>query len=71
MQQLLWLVANGTRLGHNGPKGTFLVNIKPESKYIFEILANTLETANKKYNTIIPWYIMKSKENNKDTTNFF
>ena len=64
-------MANGTRLGHNGPKGTFLVNIKPESKYIFEILANTLETANKKYNTIIPWYIMTSKENNKDTISFF
>lgn len=64
-------MVNGTRLGHNGPKGTFLVNIKPESKYIFEILANTLETANKKYNTIIPWYIMTSKENNKDTISFF
>lgn len=64
-------MVNGTRLGHDGPKGTFLVNVKPEPKYIFEILANTLEDKNRKYNTIIPWYIMTSKENNKDTINFF
>ena len=30
-----------------------------------------LEEANKKYDTVIPWYIMTSKENNSATVNFF
>lgn len=64
-------MGNGTRLGHNGPKGTFLVNIKPKPKYIFEILAETLKKANEKYNVQIPWYIMVSKENEKETIEFF
>ena len=64
-------MGNGTRLGHKGPKGTFLIDVKPKSKYLFEILANTLNRANEKYNTIIPWYIMTSRENNEETINFF
>ena len=49
MLLLPWQEECGTRLGYNGPKGTFLVNITPKPKYIFEILANTLEQANKKF----------------------
>ena len=61
----------GTRLGHDGPKGTFLLDVKPEPKYLFEILADGIKRANEKYGVVIPWYIMTSKENNKDTVNFF
>ena len=60
----------GTRLGHTGPKGTFKLDVYGKGKYLFEILADNLQEANKKYNTVIPWYIMTSKENNEDTVNF-
>lgn len=60
----------GTRLGHNGPKGTFKLDVYAKGKYLFEILAENLKEANKKYNTIIPWYIMTSKENNDATEEF-
>ena len=60
----------GTRLGHNGPKGTFDIGLESH-KSIFEILCDTLKSANEKYGVVIPWYIMTSKENNKDTVNFF
>lgn len=61
----------GTRLGHNGPKGTFLLEVQPESKYLFQIIAEGLQRANKEYNVILPWYIMTSTENNKQTIDFF
>ena len=60
----------GTRLGHSGPKGTFKLDVYGKGKYLFEILAENLKEANRKYNAIIPWYIMTSKENNKETVNF-
>lgn len=60
----------GTRLGHSGPKGTFKLDVYGKGKYLFEILAENLKDANKKYNTIIPWYIMTSKENNDETQEF-
>ena len=60
----------GTRLGHIGPKGTFKLDVYGKGKYLFEILAENLKEANQKYNTSIPWYIMTSKENNKETVEF-
>ena len=60
----------GTRLGHTGPKGTFKLDVYGKGKYLFEILIDNLKEANKKYNTEIPWYIMTSRENNKETVNF-
>ena len=60
----------GTRLGHTGPKGTFKLDVYGKGKYLFEILAENLKEANKKYNTIIPWYIMTSRENNDQTQEF-
>lgn len=60
----------GTRLGHTGPKGTFKLDVYGKGKYLFEILAENLKEANRKYNTIIPWYIMTSKENNDETQEF-
>ena len=60
----------GTRLGHNGPKGTFKLDVYGKGKYLFEILKDNLEEANKRYNAVIPWYIMTSKENNQATVDF-
>ena len=60
----------GTRLGHSGPKGTFKLDVYGKGKYLFEILAENLKEANKKYDVSIPWYIMTSKENNKQTVEF-
>ena len=62
----------GTRLGHNGPKGTFELEVGEKAPIpLFTILAQTILKARKKYNAVIPWYIMTSRENNYKTTNFF
>ena len=61
----------GTRLGHNGPKGTFLLNVNPKPKYLFEILADNIKSANKKYGVTLNWYIMTSTENDQKTEEFF
>jgi len=60
----------GTRLGHNGPKGTFDLGLASH-KSIFEIHCETLKRASDKYKVIIPWYIMTSDENNEATVAFF
>ena len=60
----------GTRLGHNGPKGTFDLGLDSH-KSIFEILCDTLKLARKKYGVVVPWYIMTSDENNDETVEFF
>ena len=61
----------GTRLGHNGPKGTYILNVKPSPKSLFEILCDNLKKAKEEYDVYIPWYIMTSRENNKHTVEFF
>ena len=60
----------GTRLGHTGPKGTYDLGLESH-KSIFEILTDTIKEAREQYNVDIPWYIMTSEENNKDTVDFF
>ena len=60
----------GTRLGHSGPKGTYDIGLDSH-KSLFEILADNLKNEGKKYDVIIPWYIMTSRENNKETEEFF
>ena len=60
----------GTRLGHDGPKGTFMLDINPKES-LFQILCESLKEKNEKYGVVIPWYIMTSKENNKQTIDFF
>ena len=60
----------GTRLGHQGPKGTFKLDVYGKGKYLFEILTENLKEANEKYGVTIPWYIMTSKENNEETVGF-
>lgn len=60
----------GTRLGHNGPKGTFYLEVNPK-KSLFEIFCDKLKNIREIYNTVIPWYLMTSKENNEATMKFF
>ena len=60
----------GTRLGHNGPKGTFDIGLDSH-KSLFELLCDYLKEESKKYNVQIPWFIMTSKENNNETVEFF
>ncbi len=60
----------GTRLGHNGPKGTYDIGLDSH-KSLFELLSDNLKEEGKKYGVIIPWFIMTSRENNKDTVEFF
>ena len=60
----------GTRLGHNGPKGTYDIGLDSH-KSLFELLADALKEEGKKYDVTIPWFIMTSRENNAETVEFF
>ena len=57
--------------GQTGPKGTFLVDIKPKPEYLFQIILDTIKRANEKYGVTITWYIMTSTENDQVTREFF
>lgn len=60
----------GTRLGHDGPKGTYDIGLESH-KSLFELLCDSLKEEGKKYGVTIPWFIMTSKENNESTIEFF
>ena len=60
----------GTRLGHKGPKGTFDMGLDSH-KSLFEIFSDYIKEEGKKYGVTIPWFIMTSKENGKQTEEFF
>lgn len=60
----------GTRLGHEGPKGTYNLGLE-SNKCIFELLCDNLKRAKEKYNVSTPWYIMTSRENDEQTKRFF
>jgi len=60
----------GTRLGWNGPKGTYpgtVVTGKP----LFRCFAEQILAAQKRWSVTIPWYIMTSPINDADTRAFF
>ncbi len=59
----------GTRLGWSGPKGTFPAT-PVTGKSLFQLVAEQIVFASKKYGTTIPWYIMTSKENDAITRSF-
>lgn len=60
----------GTRLGFDGPKGTF--PISPVRKHsLFQIFAEKILAARKRYEASIPWFIMTSHLNHEDTVSFF
>jgi len=60
----------GTRLGYNGPKGTLPVS-PLKKKSLFQLFAEQISGISKKYETVIPWYIMCSPLNESATINFF
>ena len=60
----------GTRLGHDGPKGTYDIGLESH-KSLFELLCDYIKEQSNKYNVQIPWFIMTSKENNQATIDFF
>ncbi|MGB0373000.1 MAG: UTP--glucose-1-phosphate uridylyltransferase [Opitutales bacterium] len=60
----------GTRLGYDGPKGTFPVT--PVNAYtLFQVFAEKILAASKAYGVSIPWFIMTSKINHEATVSFF
>ncbi len=61
----------GTRLSHNGPKGTFMLTLNSEEKSLFQVIVEKLKSAQKQYNVTLPCYIMTSPENNDETVSFF
>lgn len=61
----------GTRLGFNGPKGTYNLG-DSINKTLFEIFSDTIKEAKEENEaTSIPWYVMTSRENNAQTVKFF
>ena len=60
----------GTRLGHSGPKGTFDFGLDSHIS-IFETYIKQFKEAEEKYGVTIPWYIMTSRDNVKETIEFF
>jgi len=60
----------GTRLGHDGPKGNFPIS-PVKNKTLFQIFAEYLIAASKKYGAACPWYIMTSPLNHEETKELF
>lgn len=67
-----FLVAGGqgTRLGHDGPKGMFDIGL-PSGKSLFQLQAERLLRLGQLCGKPVPWYIMTSRENHAATTGFF
>ena len=60
----------GTRLGFDGPKGTY--PICPVSGHtLFQYFAEEIRRVSEKYGRAIPWYIMTSELNDAATRKFF
>jgi len=60
----------GTRLGWNGPKGTFPAT-PVTGKPLFAVFAEQIRAAQDRYGVTIPWYIMTSPINDAATRGFF
>lgn len=67
-----FLVAGGqgTRLGHNGPKGVFDIGL-PSRKSLFQLQAERILRLSRQAGKAIPWYVMTSEENHAETFGFF
>lgn len=60
----------GTRLGHQGPKGTYDIGLETH-KSLFEIHCDCLHDLYKETGRYIVWYIMTSEDNHADSVAFF
>ncbi|RLS95792.1 MAG: UDPGP type 1 family protein [Planctomycetota bacterium] len=60
----------GTRLGWKGPKGTYPSTVVT-GKPLFRVFAEQITAAEKRWSCAIPWYIMTSPLNDRDTLAFF
>lgn len=60
----------GTRLGYDGPKGTFRVT-PVAGKSLFQVFAEKILAARRRYGADIPWFIMTSHANHDETERFF
>ncbi|CAM4429791.1 UDP-N-acetylglucosamine pyrophosphorylase [Paenibacillus endophyticus] len=60
----------GSRLGHEGPKGTLDIGL-PSGKSLFQLQAERLLNLSNRAGKPIPWYIMTSPENHAVTEMFF
>ena len=60
----------GSRLGFDGPKGSYPVT-PVKNKTLFQYFSESLLRAGKKFGTPVKWYIMTSAVNDKDTRDFF
>jgi UDP-N-acetylglucosamine/UDP-N-acetylgalactosamine diphosphorylase len=60
----------GTRLGWNGPKGTYPAT-PVSGKPLFACFAEQILATNRRYGVEVPWYILTSPENDSVTRNFF
>jgi UDP-N-acetylglucosamine/UDP-N-acetylgalactosamine diphosphorylase len=59
----------GTRLGWDGPKGTF-PGTPVTGKPLFQVFAEQIRAAERRYGVTIPWYIMTSPMNDAATRAF-
>ncbi len=67
---LLVAGGQGTRLGYNGPKGCFQT-LKSSKKTLYQIHAEKILFASKKYGEQIPFLVMTSPDTDIETRTFF
>ncbi len=60
----------GTRLGYNGPKGTFPIT-PVTGKTLFQVFAEKIARSGERYGVTIPWFILTSEINNDATVAAF
>ena len=60
----------GTRLGFNAPKGLYKVT-PVKGKSLFQVFAEKILSASRKYGVSIPWLVMTSNINDSATRKFF
>jgi UDP-N-acetylglucosamine/UDP-N-acetylgalactosamine diphosphorylase len=60
----------GTRLGYDGPKGTFPVT-PVKQKTLFQVFAEKIRAAGERYGKPLHWFIMTSHQNHEATQAFF